>query len=178
MPDFRKIIFGENKFSHWIIIIRKGHKMLSVLLARRWCKSPETFVYQKECRKNAWSRWGSGLLTLDEYASSIIFYVQLKVYKLLWKIKLWALLTESWSPLVVLSFSLFSGWLPGVQGSSEFTSLPRLLRPTREGARGGAPSTIQEGACGLREQCKSCAGALLAFCVNQGISASFSPLFS
>ena len=32
---------------------------------------------------------------------------------------------------------------------------------------------IQEGACGLREQSKSCAGALLAFCVNQGISASF-----
>ena len=32
---------------------------------------------------------------------------------------------------------------------------------------------IQEGACGLREQSKSCAGALLAFCVNQGISVSF-----
>ena len=36
-----------------------------------------------------------------------------------------------------------------------------------------APSAIWEGACGLREQSKSCAGALLAFCVNQGISASF-----
>ena len=32
---------------------------------------------------------------------------------------------------------------------------------------------IREGACGLCEQSKSCAGALLAFCVNQGISASF-----
>ena len=32
---------------------------------------------------------------------------------------------------------------------------------------------IQEGTCGLREQSKSRAGALLAFCVNQGISASF-----
>ena len=30
-----------------------------------------------------------------------------------------------------------------------------------------------KGACGLREQSKSRAGALLAFCVNQGISASF-----
>ena len=105
VPDVRKIFFGENKFSCWIII-RKGHKMLAVLLARRWCKSPEIFVYSKECRKNAWSRWGSGLLTLDEYASSIIFYVQLKVYKLLWKIKLWALLTEAWSPHVVLFLSL------------------------------------------------------------------------
>ena len=106
VPDVRKIFFGENKFSCWIII-RKGHKMLAVLLARRWCKSPEIFVYSKECRKNAWSRWGSGLLTLHEYASSIIFYVQLKVYKLLWKIKLWALLTEAWSPRVILSFLLF-----------------------------------------------------------------------
>ena len=140
VPDFRKIIFGENKFSHWIIIIRKGHKMLSVLLARRWCKSPETFVYQKECRKNAWSRWGSGLLTLYEYASSIIFYVQLKVYKLLWKIKLWALLTEAWSPHVILpSSSFFTGWIPEVHGPSEFTSLHGLLRLTWEGGQSWVP---------------------------------------
>ena len=32
---------------------------------------------------------------------------------------------------------------------------------------------IRERACGLREQSKSRAGALLAFCVKQGISASF-----
>ena len=32
---------------------------------------------------------------------------------------------------------------------------------------------IREGACGLHEQSKSHAGALLAFCINQGISASF-----
>ena len=32
---------------------------------------------------------------------------------------------------------------------------------------------IREGACSLREQSKSRAGALLAFCVNQGILASF-----
>ena len=169
VPDFRKIIFGENKFSHWIIIIRKGHKMLAVLLARRWCKSPEIFVYSKECRKNAWSRWGSGLLTLDEYASSIIFYVQLKVYKLLWKIKLWALLTEAWSPHVILPSSFFSAWLPGAQGPSEFSFLPGLLRLTREGAQCGSPSAVREGACGLHEQCKSLAVALLAFSVNQGI---------
>ena len=37
----------------------------------------------------------------------------------------------------------------------------------------GEPSAIWEGACSLLEQSKSCAGALLAFCVNQGISASF-----
>ena len=44
-----------------------------------------------------------------------------------------------------------------------FTFLPGLLRPTREGAQGGASSVIREGACGLHEQSKSRAGALLAF---------------
>ena len=34
------------------------------------------------------------------------------------------------------------------------TYLPGLLRPTREGAQGGAPSTIQAGTCGLRRRCK------------------------
>ena len=60
-----------------------------------------------------------------------------------------------------------------MQGLSEFTFLRGLLRPTREGASVGAPSAIREGVRGLHEQSKSRAGALLAFCVNQGISASF-----
>ena len=38
--------------------------------------------------------------------------------------------------------------------------------------------THWEGTWGLCEQSKPCAGALLAFCVNQGISASSSPLLS
>ena len=82
-----------------------------------------------------------------------------------------ALLTKARSPCVVLF--PFQADLPGAQGLSAFTFLPGLLRPTQEGAQGGAPSVIREGTCGLREQSKSCAGALLAFCVNQGISASF-----
>ena len=40
-----------------------------------------------------------------------------------------------------------------------------------------APSPHREGAWGLCEQSKSRAGALLVFCVNQGISASFSLLY-
>ena len=42
----------------------------------------------------------------------------------------------------------------GAWGLSETTYLPGFLRPTREGAQGGAPSVIREGACGLRGQCK------------------------
>ena len=43
--------------------------------------------------------------------------------------------------------------------------------------RCSAPSPHQEGAWGLREQSNPRAGALLAFCVNQGVSASFSLLY-
>ena len=43
--------------------------------------------------------------------------------------------------------------------------------------RHSVPSSHREGAWGLCEQSKTRAGALLAFCVNQGISASFSPLY-
>ena len=43
--------------------------------------------------------------------------------------------------------------------------------------RCSAPSPCREGAWGLREQRKPHTGALLAFSVNQGISASFSLLY-
>ena len=43
--------------------------------------------------------------------------------------------------------------------------------------RCSAPSPHWEGAWGLREQSKPHAGTLLAFCVNQGISASFSLIY-
>ena len=46
-------------------------------------------------------------LTLHDFASFISLYVQVKVYKFLLKIKLWALLTEAWSPCVILSFLFF-----------------------------------------------------------------------
>ena len=92
------------------------------------------------------------LLTLHDFTPPIILYAQLKVYKLPLKIKLWALL-KAWSPRVVLAsfsslFFLQGDWL-GAWGLSETTYLPRLLRPTWEGAQGEAPSAIWEGACGL-----------------------------
>ena len=90
-----------------------------------------------------------------------------------------SLLHQSSGPCVFLSFSLslsFSGWSPGAQRLSEFTFLPGLLRPLLR--RCSVSSPHRDGAWGLREQSKPHAGALLAFCVNQGISASFSPLLS
>ena len=70
---------------------------------------------------------------------------------------------EIWLPLCRLSLSLFLP-LPPSPFQAEFPSgawrlamsiyLPWLLRPTQEGAQGGAPSTTHAGASGLRRRCK------------------------
>ena len=135
--------------------------MLIGLLARRWCKSPKAFVYDKFTEKKAWSRKGSRTAHFAWLYTPIILYAQLKVYKLPLKIKLQALFIRLGLPvsflLPFLSFSslffLQDDWF-GVWGLSETTYLPGLLRPTREGAQGGAPSAIRESACGLRGQSK------------------------
>ena len=46
-------------------------------------------------------------------------------------------------------FPLLAEFPSGAWMLAMSTYLPGLLRPTREGAQGGAPSAIQVGACGL-----------------------------
>ena len=82
--------------------------------------------------------------------------------------------SELWSPC--LSFSLsFSGWSPGAQRSSGFIFLPGLLRPSRQGTLRLHP--IKRVPEAFMNRASPVPGALLAFCVNQGISASFSLLY-
>ena len=82
--------------------------------------------------------------------------------------------------LVSMSFFLFLslslwGYLFGVQMLSEFTFLPRLLRPSQEGALRLHPiERVPEASV---NRASPVPGALLAFCVNQEISASFSLLY-
>ena len=76
---------------------------------------------------------------------------------------------------VCLSLS-FSAWSPGVHRPSEFTFLPGLLRPSRESALCLHP--IERAPEASVKRASPMPGTLLAFCVNQGISASFSPLLS
>ena len=71
-----------------------------------------------------------------------------------------------------LSYS-FSGWSLGAQGPSVFAYLPGLLRPEQEGAL--HLHSLGRPGGHLRPTWKvqvPCLGALLAFCVNKGISAS------
>ena len=90
------------------------------------------------------------------------------------------LLHQSFGPHVFLSLSFslslsLSGYFFGAQRPSEFTFLPRLLRPSREGTLRLHP--IEKVPEASVNRASPVPGALLAFCVNQGISASFSLLY-
>ena len=85
------------------------------------------------------------------------------------------LLHQSSGPRVFLSLSLL-GYFFGAQRPSEFTFLPGLLRPSRDGALRLHP--IERAPEASVNRASPVPGALLAFWVNQGISASFSPLLS
>ena len=89
------------------------------------------------------------------------------------------LLHQSFGPRVFLSLSFslsLSGYFFGVQRPSEFTFLPRLLRPSWEGVLSLHPIERVPEASVNRSSPMS--GTLLVFCINQGISASFSPILS
>ena len=90
-----------------------------------------------------------------------------------------ALVPVSFFLFLSLSLSLSpplssSGLSPGAQRPSEFTFLPGLLRPSWEGALRLHP--IERAPEASVNRASPVPGALLAFCINQGISASFSPL--
>ena len=85
------------------------------------------------------------------------------------------LLHQSSGPHVFLSLSL-SGYFFGAQRPPEFTLLPGLLRPSWEGTLCLHPIERVPGAS--MNRANPMPGALLAFYINQGISASFSPLLS
>ena len=130
---FRKITVRESKFFGWLNFIRrKSHKMLSGLLARRWCKSPKTFVNGKVCRKKAWSREGR-----DCWPCMALHLPLFSMYNLRYKSSFWK---SSCGPCSLrlglpVSFFLFLFLFqvdPLEHRGPEFTFLPRLLRLSQE----------------------------------------------
>ena len=106
----------------------------------------------------------------------LIFIFAEKNYTMLIKTPL---LHQSSCPCVFLSLSFslsLSGYFFGVQRPSEFTFLPGPLRPSQEGALHLQP--IKRAPEASVNRANPVPGALLAFCINQGMSASFSPLLS
>ena len=115
----------------------------------------------------------SGILIFIFAENNYIIYVHTMLIKT-------PLLHQSFGPRVLLSLSLslflsLSGYFFGAQRLSEFIFLPGLLRPSREGTLHLHPIERLPEAAVNRASLVS--GAFLAFCVNQGISASFSLSF-
>ena len=83
---------------------------------------------------------------------------------------------SSGPPCLSPSSSLsLSSYFFGAQRSSVFIFLPGLLRPSREGTLHVQPiERVPEASV---NRASAVPGALLAFCINQGISASFSLLY-
>ena len=133
---------------------KRAIKMLTGPLARRWCKTTWDFLYTGRYakRKPGLSK-GQDCWPCVTLHIPLFLYVQLGVYKLLLKIKLWV-----WHRCLAppcRSFLPFQAEFPsGAQRLSVSTYLPWLLRPTREGAQGRAPSAIQAGASGLCRWCE------------------------
>ena len=84
---------------------------------------------------------------------------------------------RTWSPCLAFSLSLsLSLRLFLWSAEALWVHFPDWASKTLLRRR-SVPSPHREGAWGLREQSKPHAGPLLAFCINQGISASFSLLY-
>ena len=150
-PNLKIITLRENKSYSWQTFV-KSHKMLIGLLARRWCKSPKPLVYDKSAGKKLWF-----LIRIKDCWLCMISHPLLSSmcnlgYKSPVENKALGLAHQSLvSPCH--SFPQFPAESPsGARRSPATIYLPGLLRPTREGVWGGAPSAIWEGACGLRGQ--------------------------
>ena len=142
---------------------KRAIKMLTGPLARRWCKTTWDLLYI-----GTYAKGKPGLNKGQDCCPCItlhillFLYAQFGVYKLLLKIKLWV-----WHQCLAppcCSFLPFQAeFQSGAQRLSMSIYLTWLLRPTREGAQGGAPSAIQAGAGGLRRWCKPLVSAFYWF---------------
>ena len=156
----KKSPLEKNKFSGWLTVIRKGHKMSAGLMARRWCKTHKTFVYIY-MKHLILTRVRSADPRVTLYSSLCIT----KVYKQTWKanrISFW----KDWFPHVILSFPLWLNSHLERGYSPSLLILPGLLRSDRGGLSASSPSEEQKDACGL---CRW----WLVFHVNQIIQPPF-----
>ena len=113
--------------------------------------------------------WKSGILIFIFAENNYSIYGHTRLIKT-------PLLHQSFGPCALLSLSLsLSGWSPGTQRLSEFTFLPGLLRPSREGTL--RLHRIKREPEASINRASPVSGTLLAFFINQGISASFSLLY-
>ena len=140
---------------------KRAIKMLTGLLARRWCKTTWDLLYMGRYAKGKPGlNKGQDCCPCITLHIPLFLYVQLEVYKLPLKIKLWVLLWCLAPHVILFLFSLFR-----LNSHLEHTGSPCLLiclgfKETQEGAEGRAHSAIQVGGCGLHRRCKSLVSGL------------------
>ena len=126
----------------WLLSQGEGHKLLAGPLARRWCNTPNTFVYI--CMKHL-------ILIKVRTADPTWFLYNISVYKNRpWKNKKW----DQFFKILVSPCHSFSHFLAefhlGRGGSSSLLIMPGLLRSDWGGLSVCSPSGEREDACGLR----------------------------
>ena len=133
---------------------KRAIKMLTGSLAWRWYKTTWDLLYTgRYARGKPGLNWGQDCRPCITLHIPLFLYVQLGVYKLPLKIKLWVW-HRCLAPPCRSFLPSLAEFPSGVWRLTVSTYLPWLLRPTREGAQGRAPSAIQAGAGGLHRQCK------------------------
>ena len=133
---------------------KRAIEMLTGPLARKWCKTTWDLLYMgRYAKRKPGLNKGQDCCPCITLHIPLFLYVQLRVYKLLLKIKLWV-----WHQCLAppcCSFLPFSGWIPIWSTEALHVYLFALAsKTTWEGAQGGAPSAIQVGASGLHRRCK------------------------
>jgi len=141
--------------------------MLTGLLARRWCKSPKVFVYDKFAERKPGFNKCQGLLNLHDSAPPYYPLYTTEGIKAPFINKVTVLAHQAWSPHVILFFFFFfslcssfrmTTWNTGALWVHFFAWASK----TQSGRR-PASSPHWEGTCGLREQSKFCMRSFIAF---------------
>ena len=154
-PNFKIITLRENKSYSWQTFVRviKWVNILTGLLARRWCKSPKPFVYDKFAEKKPWFR--SGSKTADFAWFHTPYYPLCTTYGIKAPVENKAMGLAYRS--LVSPFLSFNLWLSShleSGGPPSLLILPGLLRSDQGGLSVSSPMGEQKDACGLRKWCK------------------------
>ena len=139
---------------------KRAIKMLTGPLARRWRKTTWDLLYMgRYAKRKPGLNKGQDCCPYITLHIPLFVYVQLGIYKLLLKIKLWV---WHWclAPPCHSFLPFLAEFLSGVWRLTVSTYLPWLLRPMQEGAQGVAPSAIQGGDWALYRRFKSLVSGL------------------
>ena len=145
MPGLRKNTLGRNKFFGYSE--RKGRKMSAGLMARRWCNIPKTFFIHL-CEAPDFDK-DQDCWPLHDCIHPYV-YISKPQNK-----EIGSVSGKTDTPMSFFLAPHFSGWIPTWSvGALQVYLFAPVVKPTWEGAEGGAPSDIQVAPVAQRRWCK------------------------